>query len=214
MMFRKELPMKSIKRTSIYLFVLLTVLLLPGIAAAQSATDFSTFTFTRTHGRTNVFSKTVTVPPSYVAPFTLTIVNGGVAFEKEGKERDRDRDRDEGSSDRHKELSIHDAVSSGSVWVDGIEVVSRRDFSKRVHEITVPLTLSPGDHQLEVRLDGEPDSYMTLRFMGVFQAPPVLAPPVLAPPVLAPPVLAPPVLAPPVLAPPVLAPPVLAPPVL
>ncbi|MDA2911678.1 hypothetical protein MYX04_12215 [Nitrospiraceae bacterium AH_259_D15_M11_P09] len=107
----------------------------PGWAASQARVLFGEEQF-RTSGNPDIFQRSFTVP-SYVSdPFTLRITNGN----PDGSKR------------------VEGAVSSGHVFINGMEVVSPRDFKKTVAIIDKPLTLAVGPHTLEVRLASASDS--------------------------------------------------------
>jgi RHS repeat-associated protein len=62
---------------------------------------------------------------------------------------------------------MKEAVSSGHVFIDGVEVVGANEFSKSVATINKTLSLTPGAHTLEVRLASAPGSLIQLTLDGV-----------------------------------------------
>lgn len=104
--------------------------------------------FVRTTGPTNVYIRTFTAPPNSGSPYALHIVNGNPHPATRGE-------------------ATRSRVSSGRILINGQEIVSPKEFSKQIAEInkTAPL-LDTGVHRLEVRLDSEPDSYITLAILG------------------------------------------------
>lgn len=133
----------------ILLFLILLPIILPALsfAADQTRNVFGPESFVRTRGATTVHNRTFNVPPHVSSPFSLQIVNG--------------------NPDGTKRRAITNAVSSGRVLIDGLEVVSPNDFSKTVAVIDKPLTLVPGNHTLEIRLNSAPNSFFTLTISGV-----------------------------------------------
>lgn len=149
--------MKSLKIASFSLLVLTALLLMPRIAVSGNEV-IGTYTFTRTHGPANQFSQAITIPASIIGPLTLSLVNG------------------DASSIGSHGTEIPGAVSSGSVSIDGIEVVLPRELSVSAREIIKPVYLTPGTHILEVKIGGRPDSFVTLTFLDNGVAPPPFPP--------------------------------------
>ncbi|TAK07103.1 MAG: hypothetical protein EPO39_07280 [Candidatus Manganitrophaceae bacterium] len=141
--------MKAV-RLSLALTAILTLLFvvpLSAIAQNSSQTLFGPEQFTRASGPTTVYTRTVTVPAQVVAPYTLHIVNGNPNT----------------ASNR---VAIEDAVSSGRVFVNGVEVVSPNAFSKTTAIIDRTVNLS-ASNTLEVRLNSAPGSYVTVTISGI-----------------------------------------------
>lgn len=126
--------------------VLVSVISAPAVFAA-SQTLFGPEQFTRTTGPTTVYTRSFTVPPAVVAPFTLHIVNGNP----------------NATSNR---VAIEDAVSSGRVLINGTEVVSPNEFSRTTAVIDKTVALLPAN-TLEIRLNSAPASYITLSISGI-----------------------------------------------
>lgn len=118
----------------------------PVVAAPQSRPVFEEERFDRTGGAPNAYDRAFFVPASVGPPFTLRIVNG--------------------ATDRRGRGSLDGAVSSGRVWVDGVEVVSPGAFSKTTATIERSLPLAPGPHSLTVELAGKPGSFLRLSIAG------------------------------------------------
>ena len=116
-----------------------------GFAATQ--TLLGPEQFTRTSGATTIYTRTVTVPPTVVAPYTLHIVNGNPNT----------------STNR---VAIEDAVSSGQVLINGIQVVAPSEFSKTTAVIDKTVTLG-ASNTVEIRLNSTPDSYITVTLSGI-----------------------------------------------
>ncbi|TAJ96319.1 MAG: hypothetical protein EPO39_20255, partial [Candidatus Manganitrophaceae bacterium] len=133
--------------TLIVALILFASLPLSGIAQNASQTLFGPEQFTRTSGPTNVYTRTMTVPAQVVAPYTLHIVNGNPNT----------------TSNR---VAIEDAVSSGRVLINGVEVVSPQEFSRTIGIIEKTVTLF-ASNTLEVRLDSAVGSYITITVSGI-----------------------------------------------
>ncbi len=121
-----------------------------GWAASQAHVLFGEEQFERTGGSPDIFQRCFAIPSYVSAPYTLRIINGDP----------------EGSRGK----AIEGAVSSGHVFIDGVQVVSPNDFSKTVATIEKLLTLEPaahdGPHSLEVRLARAPGSFIRLTIEG------------------------------------------------
>lgn len=113
----------------------------------QLRDTFGPEVFVRQSGATTVIQRSFSIPSYFNPDWVLHIVNG----DPSGSKR----------------VAIEDAVSSGRVFVDGIEVVSPADFSKTVAVIDKPLSLGPGVHTIEVRLNSAPGSFITLNISGI-----------------------------------------------
>ncbi|MCG3111317.1 MAG: PKD domain-containing protein [Candidatus Manganitrophus sp. SB1] len=133
--------------TLIGVLALLVLFPLSSIAQNSSQILFGPEQFTRTSGPTTVYTRTVTVPAQVVAPYTLHIVNGNPNT----------------TSNR---VAIEDAVSSGRVFINGVEVVSPNAFSKTTAIIEKTINLS-ASNTLEVRLNSAPGSYITVTISGI-----------------------------------------------
>jgi len=118
------------------------------LAANQSRNLHGPEQFIRTSGGTTVYNRTFTVPFYVVGPYQLHIVNGAPA----GANR----------------VAIEDAVSSGRVLLNGVEVVSPSEFSRAVATIDKMVTLS-ASNTLEIRLNSALNSYITLTISGTIQ---------------------------------------------
>jgi len=115
--------------------------------ADQLREAFGPEVFVRTSGAITVYNRSFSVPSYFDSECVLHIVNG-----------------DPSGSNR---VGIEDAISSGQLFIDGVEVVSPSDFSKTVGYIDKPLSLIPGPHTLEVRLNSAPNSYITVSVSGI-----------------------------------------------
>ncbi len=119
-------------------------------AASQARVLFGEEQFERTGGSPDISERSFTIPSYVSAPYTLRIINGDP----------------EGSRGK----AIEGAVSSGRILIDGIEVVSPKEFSKTVATIEKLLSLEPdahdGPHRLEVRLASAPVSFIRLTIEG------------------------------------------------
>lgn len=141
--------MKNLKTMSLSLLVLTAVLFWPRIAVSQSAETISTFTVTRSVGAADKFSQMISVPDSLTGPYTLRLVNGDPAtMENHGNSNGR-------------------SVASGTVSINGIEVVRQRELTKVSREIIKQVNLSPGVHTVEVTVDGRAGSFITVTITGV-----------------------------------------------
>ncbi len=120
---------------------------LSAFGADQPRAVFGPDKFVRTAGETTVVTRSFRIPPAVGAPYALHIVNG----EPNGSK------------------PVPKAVGSASVLIDGQEVVRQSDFSTATETIDRTLTLAPGAHTLEVRLNGAPDSHFTLTISGVIR---------------------------------------------
>ena len=129
--------------------VLASLSLLPVSEIAQNSfqTLFGPEQFTRASGSATVYTRTINVPAQVVAPYTLHIVNGNPNT----------------ASNR---VAIEEAVSSGRVFINGVEVVSPSAFSKTTAIIDRTVNLS-ASNTLEVRLNSAPGSYITVTISGV-----------------------------------------------
>jgi RHS repeat-associated protein len=134
-------------RFPLTLIVALVLLPISSVAQNSSQTFFGPEQFTRTSGPTTVYTRTVTVPSQVVAPYILHIVNGNPNT----------------TSNR---VAIEDAVSSGRVLINNIEVVSPQEFSRTTGVIDKTVTLS-ASNTLEVRLDSALGSYITIAISGI-----------------------------------------------
>lgn len=116
------------------------------LGASQSRNIIGPEKFIRTTVATTIYTSTFTIPSYVVGPYRLHIDNGNPS----GTNR----------------VAIEDAVSSGRVVLNGIEVVAPSDFSKTTAAIDKIITLAPSN-KLEVQLNSAPDSYITLTITGV-----------------------------------------------
>ncbi len=134
-------------------FVVLAGWLFALLAHAQTPDQvlFGPTQYNRTAGAPNVYNGSFSVPASAGAPFQLRIVNGAA----NGLNR----------------------ITSGSVKVNGVQVVGPADFGPNVALIERNLALSPGN-TLEVRLASAPGGYLTLSVLGtrILPVPTSLAP--------------------------------------
>jgi hypothetical protein len=126
---------------------LILLLILPSfsLAASQSRNLSGPEKFVRASGATTLYSRTFTVPSYVAGPYQLHIDNGNPS----GTNR----------------VAIEDAVSSGRVALNGVEVVSSNEFSRTTATIDKTVTLAAGN-TLEIQLNSAPDSYITLTISG------------------------------------------------
>jgi len=170
-------------------FLLLILSAWPSALWADSASVtrvlFGPEEFVHTAGPPDTVERTFTVPPSASAPLTLHLINGH-PDDDDREDKNRDRERDE-ERDRDKEKdqdgdrdvpscgpsaerrSREGAVSSGHILLDGVQVVSPREFSKQAEVLHKALQLAPGLHRLEILLSGAPDSHVCVTITGAMR---------------------------------------------
>lgn len=157
----------------------------PGWGAPETRLLFGPEDFVRTSGPPDRFERTVTVPPSARLPFTLHLINGTPDDEdreekKSDSKREEDRDQDEHKDqDDDRDVpscgpsgeprSRKGAVSSGRVLLDGVEVVSSREFAKPAEVIHKSLRLAPGSHHLKILISGAPGSHVCVTITGTLR---------------------------------------------
>ncbi len=78
----------------------------------------------------------VTLPANAVGPFTLTVFNGAGGAEPGAR--------------------VENAVDSGRLWLNGVELVSPNHFGNNVAVIQRTVTLPQAENELKVRLGGAP----------------------------------------------------------
>lgn len=129
--------------------ILITLIIGPHslcLASNQSRNLIGPEKFIRTTGATTIYTRTFNVPSYVIGPYLLHIDNGNPL----GTNR----------------VAIEDAVSSGRVILNGVEVVSPSEFSKTTATTEKIVALS-ASNTLEVQLNSAPDSYITLTVSGV-----------------------------------------------
>ena len=104
---------------------------------------FGPKTYTRGNGAPDLFRESISLPAGTSGPWTLRLLNG-------------DKDRRERSDNR---------VSSGSLQIDGIQVLGPNDFNRDDVVIEKTINLTPASH-FELRLAGKPGGSVTLSFLG------------------------------------------------
>ena len=121
------------------------------LAQAPEDTLFGPQQYLRTDGAPNSYTDSFTVPASVGTPFRLRIVNGAA----NGDNR----------------------ITSGSVKVNGVQVVGAADFGQQVGYIERSLNLGPSN-TIEVQLASKPGGYLTLSVVGtrILPVPTSLAP--------------------------------------
>lgn len=125
--------------------------LISGVASARAGT-FTVFgpqNYTRSTGA----PVTVTSNFSVLNPniqYTLKAFNGGL-------------------QDAQTEL-----VSSGSVTVNGVQVIGPSNFNQNVTEVDVPITLL-GANTIDVQVRGKPGGLLTVEIVGVDNDPPIIS---------------------------------------
>ncbi|HET7435886.1 MAG TPA: kelch repeat-containing protein [Thermoanaerobaculia bacterium] len=125
---------------SFFIALLLSLFAPPATAAPQRRVLFGPETFTRSAEAPNAFMRTFGVTAPVGAPVELVVENGGASAD------------------------TSTAVASGSILIDGAEIVSQNEF--RAGRTTKPLTLAAGSHTLEVRLNGAPDHFLVVSIAG------------------------------------------------
>ena len=127
-------------------FVALIIVALPIIVsdanAQQADTTFTVYgprRFERVTGAPVTVSESFVIPATAAAPYTLYVINGSV----NGDNR----------------------VSSGTVKLNGVEVLRQSDFNQQVGYWIKPITLSSAN-TLEVRLTSKPNSFIIIRMMA------------------------------------------------
>jgi Glucodextranase, domain B/Carboxypeptidase regulatory-like domain len=100
--------------------------------------------YERTHGAKDVFTATVSVPSSAVAPFVLHVQNG----DGDGDER----------------------VTAAWIAINGVDVASPSDFGSRVAGFDKTVSLA-STNQLKVTLAGEHEAFLSLQLCGATAAP-------------------------------------------
>ncbi|MGC2694177.1 MAG: hypothetical protein WA738_00140, partial [Candidatus Angelobacter sp.] len=117
-------------------------------AVAGTFTAFGPQDYTRSTGAPVTVTKTFSVlNPN--TKYTLKAFNGGL-------------------QDNQTEL-----VSSGSVTLNGVEVLGSNNFNQNVAEVDVPVTLQ-GSNTLAVQLKGKPGGVLTIEIIGVDNDPPTI----------------------------------------
>ncbi len=142
-------------------------------STSQPRTLFGPERFVRTAGPPSTFQRSFTVPPSVSAPFAMRLINGD-PDEDDGKDADREKNKgDDHGSLRCKpseEPRPHgEAVSSGRILLDGVEVVSPQDFSKHAEVLDKELRLTSGPHRLEIQIGGAPGTHLCLTMVGTIR---------------------------------------------
>ena len=100
----------------LFLFTLASISLFAETGFPQAGTTsqtrivFGPEAFTRTSGATDVYNRSFSVPSYVTGPYNLHIING----QPNGSKR------------------IEDSISSGSVLVNGIEIIGPADFNQTV----------------------------------------------------------------------------------
>ena len=100
----------------LFLITLASISLLAETGFPQAGTTpqtrivFGPEAFTRTSGATDIFNRSFSVPSYVTGPYNLNIING----QPDGSKR------------------IEDSISSGSVSVNGVEIVGPSDFNQTV----------------------------------------------------------------------------------
>jgi hypothetical protein len=113
-------------------------------ATSQIRSVFGPESFIRTTGATDLYTRTFTVPSYVAGPYTLHIQNG----EPDGQSR------------------LEDAISSGTVSINGVEIVHPSDFNQKVAIIERTIDLET-ENTLTVTLNSAPDSFITVTISGI-----------------------------------------------
>ncbi|MBI3610267.1 MAG: Ig-like domain-containing protein, partial [Nitrospirae bacterium] len=117
---------------------------------AQTGNLFGPESFARTTGPTNVYTRAFTVPSDVAAPYSLHIQNG----QPDGRNR----------------------ISSGTVSINGVEIIHKSDFSQTVSTIDRSVTLG-STNTLTVTLNSKPNSFIIVTILGIVVEPPPNQPP-------------------------------------
>src|SRR6185437_96331 len=113
--------------------------MLATLGSGSSITVFGPQQFDRTTGPPNQYSTTFTLPVGAGSPFQLTVQNGD-------------------SAGNHR-------VSSGWIYVNGMQIVSPSDFSQSVATISRAIALST-QNTVQITLASQPGSFITLNITG------------------------------------------------
>ncbi|WP_310452626.1 RHS repeat-associated core domain-containing protein, partial [Sulfuritalea sp.] len=117
-------------------------------ARGEAIVVFGPKTYTRGNGGPDVYRESIAIPAGVAGPWKLRLENG-----------------DEDRHGRH-----GNRVSSGSLHIDGVEVLGPNDFNRDDYVIEKRVDLTPAS-QFELRLAGKPGGRVTLSFLGVEQKP-------------------------------------------
>lgn len=112
-------------------------------ARGEAIVVFGPKTYSRGNGAPDLYRDTLTLPAGITGPWTLRLQNG---------EEDRRGRRD-------------NRVSSGSLHIDGVQVLGSNDFNRNDSLIEKRINLTPAS-QFELRLAGKPGGRVTLSFLG------------------------------------------------
>ena len=109
---------------------------------------FGPKTYARGNGGPDVYRENIAIPAGVAGPWSLRLQNG--------------------EEDRHGRHG--NRVSSGSLHIDGVEVLGPNDFNRDDTVIEKRVDLTPAS-SFELRLAGKPGGRVTLSFLGVEQKP-------------------------------------------
>lgn len=128
-----------IRKRPLILPLLTALFVFAAIGSSQVGTTtqvrkvFGPESFTRTTGAPNVYTRSFTVPTEVIGPYTLHIENG----QPDGRNR----------------------ISSGTVSINGVEIVHPSDFNQTVAAIDRSISLSLSN-TLTVTLNSKPNSFI------------------------------------------------------
>lgn len=143
------MPVDVLRRTLRWRLACLALLLLalvptpPLFALDQPRLFFGPERFTRSSGAPTTFVRSFDLPATVVSTQLLVVINGGG--------------------------NPQQAVTAGSINVDGRQVIGPRDLRRGVPLIERLLRLTPGRHTIEVRLEGQPGTFLTLTVGGLIR---------------------------------------------
>ncbi|MDP1964561.1 MAG: Ig-like domain-containing protein, partial [Reyranella sp.] len=112
----------------------------------ESVLVFGPKTYTRGNGAPDLYRETLILPAGVTGPWTLRLQNG--EEDRRGR-RDHDNKR----------------VSSGTLHIDGVQVLGPNDFNRDDSVIEKRVELTPAS-RVELRLAGKPGGRVTLSFLG------------------------------------------------
>ncbi|MBI3595608.1 MAG: Ig-like domain-containing protein [Nitrospirae bacterium] len=115
-----------------------------GGTSSQVRNIFGPEQFTRTTAATDVYTRSFSVPFYIIGPYTLHVQNG----QWDGNKR------------------LDDAVSSGTVSVNGTEIIHKSDFNQNVATIDRTIALN-ASNSLTVTLNSAPNSFIVVTISGV-----------------------------------------------
>jgi hypothetical protein len=129
-----------------------------GTYVQEAATTYCFREFYRGKAKPKAETAYFTVPPGAAGPFELHVVNGG-----------RHKDAPPGSADA---IALDGPVSSGRIFLNGVEVVSPHLFNPNRQQFVVSVNnIRRGENELKVQLQGPPGGKITVLLHDVSGAP-------------------------------------------